>query len=233
MRTDKLLSICKDFQLPDPNAVIINDPYIPFVPENWNGVLVLAESQNLSSQHDKYVKKLLSASVTERLERLYWHGDGIGVYPWDDGSLKLAVASALGLDISSTAVSNAVLWSQRGGAQQNINPAVNLQSLSSELWAQMLEVLKPKLIICSGNIADSVVHSTGWTGDRIKLRLPSRTAMSRVSGMFQEEDLLIRYPEVQSVIEKHSGLLDGGYRRNKIFFACHAVSLYRDYYFNL
>ena len=50
-------------------------------------------------------------------------------------------------------------------------------------------------------------------------------AMSRVSGMFDEADLLIRYPEVNDVINRHPTLLDDNFRRNKIFYACHAVSL--------
>ncbi len=43
--------------------------------------------------------------------------------------------------------------------------------------------------------------------------------------MFNEADLLNRYPEVKSVAKKHPEWLEGGYRLTKIFFACHAVSL--------
>ena len=42
--------------------------------------------------------------------------------------------------------------------------------------------------------------------------------------MFQETDLLQRYPEVDAVIREHLGWVTKQ-RRNKIFFACHAVSL--------
>ncbi len=44
--------------------------------------------------------------------------------------------------------------------------------------------------------------------------------------LFNEADLLNRYPEVKNVVNKHPEWLQGGYRLNKIFFACHAVSLY-------
>ena len=50
-------------------------------------------------------------------------GDGIGVSPWDDGSLKLAIEAALDVSEEETAVSNAVLWSQRdSNPRRNATP---------------------------------------------------------------------------------------------------------------
>ncbi len=224
VKKEALIKACKKHVIADPENVVIREPYIPYLPNNWNKVLILAESQNLSSSNKGYVQSLNSLTATERMNRLGRGGDGIGVYPWDDGSLKLAIEAAFGIVAEETAVSNAVLWSQQGHSNQNINPAHDLQSRSSELWAEMLELLKPDLVICSGNIANSVIANTRWSGNIIKLRLPSKTAMSRVSGIFDESDLLQRYPEVEAILDLHPEWASGSYRRNKIFFACHAVS---------
>ena len=59
------------------------------------------------------------------------------------------------------------------------------------------------------------------------LRLPSPSYLSRISGLFDEQDLLARYPEVEAAVTNHPEWLAGGYKRNKILFACHAVSVTR------
>ncbi|MEE4357305.1 MAG: hypothetical protein V2I97_12635 [Desulfococcaceae bacterium] len=222
----KLLAVCKKYVMPDSIDVVIKEPYIPFIPNKWNGMIVLAESQNLSWKNQDYVDYLYSLTPNERIKRLNFGGDEIGVEPWDDGSLKLAVEAAFRVKALETSVSNAVLWSQRGDSEENVNPDFDLQEVSSKLWTEILGTLNPNVIICSGKIADSIINNAGWNGKIINLRLPSKTAMSRISGMFDEEDLLRRYPEVKVVIDNNPEWLDSGYLRNKIFFACHAVSLY-------
>ncbi|MBA7556379.1 hypothetical protein ES705_49085 [subsurface metagenome] len=96
------------------------------------------------------------------MKRLSLRGDKLGVEPWDDGSLKLAVEAAFGEAASKTAVSNAVQWSQRGDSGQNINPDEKLKTLSSQLWNELFDILNPRLVICSGNVADSVIKKTKW-----------------------------------------------------------------------
>ena len=222
---NELVNECKKFILPNDAFVVIQESYIPYIPEQWNKILVLAESQNLSASHSKYVETLLLMSPEERIQRLGASSDYVGVYPWDDGSIKLALEAALQVDSSHVAVSNAVLWSQRGKNEENKNPDVNLQNLSSEIWSKLLSILKPEKIICCGKVAQHVIAKTDWEGNVINLRLPAKNAMSRVSGMFDEIDLLKRYPEVEEVLNRTPNLLCDGFRRNKIFYACHAVSL--------
>ena len=191
------------------DGVVIREPYIPYLPKGWNGILVLAESQNLSATNEGYVDDLMRLDPTGRMKRLghpeLGEGEDVGVAPWDDGSLKLAVEAAFGASAERTGVSNAVLWSQRDpNTKANANPDAHLQELSSVLWRDMLEIIQPERVICSGNIAHWVICSAGWTGGRIdKVRLPSPNGISRVSGMFSEEDLLNRYPEVRKVVEAH------------------------------
>ncbi len=225
MFDSKLVNECKKFILDDDSLVVIKEPYIPYIPEQWNKILILAESQNLSASNNEYVESILSGSSEDRIRRLGLSSNNIGVYPWDDGSLKLAVEAALQVNSSNVAVSNAVLWSQRGGNNENKNPDLNLQNKSSEIWSTLLAIIKPEKIICCGNIAQEVIAKTNWDGTIIKLRLPARTAMSRVSGMFNEADLLKRYPEVEEVLSRNPSLIRDGFRINKIFYACHAVSL--------
>jgi hypothetical protein len=222
---NELVNVCKQFLLPNDGSVVIEESYIPYIPEQWNKILVLAESQNLSASNCQYVKTLLSMSQEGRIRRLGASPDYVGVYPWDDGSIKLAVEAAFQVDSSRVAVSNAVLWSQRGKNEENKNPDIDLQGRSSKIWSELLCILKPEKIICCGKIAQSVIAKTNWEGEVINLRLPAKTAMSRVSGMFNEADLLKRYPEVEKVLNQNPSLIRDGFQRNKIFYACHAISL--------
>ena len=41
-----------------PVKAVVRETYIPFVSKKWNGVLVLAESQNLSKKNASYIKWL-------------------------------------------------------------------------------------------------------------------------------------------------------------------------------
>lgn len=234
----KLFKICTDNILPPNMNVVIPEPYVPYIPNEWNEILVLAEAQNLSkSSSDQYVRKLKSMSTEERIFRLFPDGrfrcaaqvvtSNIGVHPWDDGSLKLAIESACGTKAENTAVSNAVPWSQVDENENNITPSWELISRSIKFWEKLLPLIVPKHIISCGKKAQRVIDdlSNGlWTGKHSRLRLPSRAAMSRVSSMFSEKDLLSRYEEVKKVVERHPEWAEKPYRQNKIFFACHAVS---------
>ena len=226
-----LLGLCEKYKNSVVSEVVIEEPYIPYIPPDWNRLLVLAASQNLSLSNEEYVKALRNLESKNRMKRLghpkLVHEGEIGVLPWDDGSLKLAIEAAFGVVATRTAVSNAVPWSQRdpNNSKKNINPDSNLQSSSSDLWREMLDILNPELVICSGNIAWEVIRKADWNEKYIKkLRLPSPTAMNRISGMFDKDDLLSRYPEVKKILGIHPQCGD----INKILFACHAVSLYGD-----
>lgn len=224
---ERLKAICKQYILQEYDNVVIREPYIPYLPDNWNRVLVLAESQNLSNTNYGYVDTLLANNEDWRCDRLNERHslEGIGVYPWDDGSIKIAIEAALGVSAFETAVSNAVLWSQRGTSEQNITPGISLQKRSVSLWNEMLGVLDPEKIVCCGKVASNVIEETGRNIKVLKLRLPARTAMSRISGMFEMNDLLKRFPEVQNTIDRHPEWLGKDYCLNKVFFACHAVSM--------
>lgn len=52
--------------------------------------------------------------------------------------------------------------------------------------------------------------------------------MSRISGMFNSNDLLERFPEVREIAEKNENWIKN-YRSNKVFYACHAVSLLKEH----
>src|SRR5262245_34630412 len=114
------ISICQRFVLADGAGVVVPEPYFPLVPESWNGLLVVAEAQNLASE-TAYRSWLLAQAPEGRFRRLY-RGNGVGIQPWDDGSLKLAIHAALDMRPEETAVSNAVPWSQRQSGGQNENP---------------------------------------------------------------------------------------------------------------
>jgi len=227
------LEICARHVLPQELDAVVHEPYAPYVPQyrrEWNGTLVLAEAQNLSSCGDGYAERLKQMTPTQRFSRLYLEAS-LRIQPWDDGSIKLAVESAFDCKADEAAVSNAVLWSQVDAQGRNINPSKELQGLSAAFWVDLLPAMKPKRVISCGKVAQEIIEKTTaktqgkW--EHVHLRLPSPSAMSRVSGMFSETDLMTRYPEVATVVWDHPEWVDGGYRLNKIFFACHAVSMTR------
>lgn len=222
----RLTGICENGILAVNEGAVFQEPYIPYIPDKWNGVLVLAEAQNLAKSNDDYVAILKAMNRKQKIERLYYAvktENRAMIQPWDDGSLKLAIESALKVKACYTAVSNAVLWSQRSNTA-NINPSKFLMDRSARIWKEFLLILRPKIVITAGKKAEYVIKKSCWSGQHIKLRLPAKTAMSRVSGMFQTKDLLKRYPEVNRVVIENPTWVKE-YKQNKIFFACHAVSI--------
>ncbi|MCI0696952.1 hypothetical protein L0337_33720 [candidate division KSB1 bacterium] len=228
---DKLVEICKRHIIVSDTGVVISEPYIPYFPDAWNGILVLAEAQNLSRSNSAYVNELKNLSSDERIKRLYRsNGVGdLGIAPWDDASLKLAVESVFDAKAENTAASNAVLWSQVTTTKNNTNPSNELIERSIKLWIELIPIIKLDHVITAGSIAQQVITRTkqaiSGSWKHTSFRLPARTAMSRISGLFRDTDLLKRYPEVASVLEKHPEWIPKKYRQNKIFFACHAVSV--------
>ena len=226
-----LVDICQKYGIYQGTTVVVERvPYIPYIPENWNGVLVLAEAQNL------YEDDYKDCSDLQKICRLYpdkdcskkYEANGklfpvLDIKPWEDGSIPLALKAALGLDPFETAVCNACVWSLRENGK-NVNPNDEMRAESRVLWKKMLAAMGSmvKQIICCGSVAASIFDFEEANAIRNCLRLPSPNALSRVSGMFREEDLFKRYPEVRGVFAEFK---DTTYRQNKIFYACHAVSI--------
>lgn len=230
-----LVKVCSNHTLNNTIDVVIPEAYIPYVPDNWNRVLVIAESQNLSNSNKAYVDKLKEFNSQQKFERLYQTNENLKIEPWDDGTLKIAIESALGVKADETAVSNAVLWSQVTDKKTNKNPSGTINELSSKMWKQFIDLMQPTMIITVGKIAKNVIKNIAWEKEEkeqwakqiFNLRSPSKTYLSRISGMFNSSDLLHRYPEVRRVIEKHPKWLSKkGYENNKIYYACHAVSTF-------
>ena len=75
-------------------SVVIDEPYAPYIPPRWNGRLVVAEAQNLAGDTE-YVRRLKAATPEDRISRLHRSAsEHLGIGPWDDGTLKLAVTAA-------------------------------------------------------------------------------------------------------------------------------------------
>lgn len=223
--TDQLASICLDGLL-DQGKAVLREPYIPFIPAPWNRVLVLAEAQNLSPSD--YVTGLEALSPDQRVRRLYqW--SFVGVQPWDDGTLKVSVEAALGLQAMQSAVSNAVLWSIRGPRGNNATPTPDLERRSVVLWTEMLRLMNPTHVVAAGAVARGVARAaldaahcparlTAWA-------LPSPRILTPLSRMVGDLGLLERFPEVAEVGRVHPDWLAGPRRANKVLYACLATAL--------
>lgn len=200
MNLARFIKVCERHNLPDRFRSVIPEPYAPFIPRNWNGILILAEAQNLSKRSQEYRNKL---------------------QPWDNGALKLAALAMFPKEsLEGFGVSNAVPWSIVKDNDSNKNPTDSLERRARGFWLEVLPILKPKKIICAGRVASRVIGAHAST---TMLRLPAPHFINGLSDLFDHKDLLNRYPEVKLGLSNLPGAsmkdLPG-----KILYACHAVS---------
>lgn len=203
----ELLDVC-DHHMLASEKVVVPEPYIPYVPPNgWNGILVLAEAQNLSSSKTRPYRESLEAlhkagdrqSLYNRL-----NGDlpersglrGIGVGPWDDGTIKLAVAAIGGVQaVHQTAVSNAILWSTGDSAvSERIASGTKVRSVA--FWRDLLSTLRPSQIWTFGATARMVMkRSVVEPGQLLAFPGPFLRRL-RTGYAFDIDRLLSAFPEV-------------------------------------
>jgi hypothetical protein len=225
VRTDELIAVCRKHILPPTFGVVVPEPYIPHVPPDWNGALVLAEAQNLSNTYRSYRDALLRWPPEVRITRL-GRRTGLDVHPWDDGWLKLAVHVAFGLHPDKTAVSNAVLWSQVDANGANATPSSEMQDRSAIAWKELLAILKPKHVITAGKKSYSILgqvttgSATQWR--HTALVFPAAPNVSRWLKDHEVTSLLAIYPEVAEARRERAEWFQGN-TGHKTLFACHAV----------
>lgn len=225
----KMIEICQMYVLGEDMGVVVPEPYIPYFPDAWNGLLVLAEAQNLAGDK-KYQEWLSGLPPDKRFRRLRRGVQGqLGVQPWDDGSLKIAVAAALEEEPDATAVSNAVPWSLADNNGRNANPSKALRSKAVEFWADLLPRIRARRIVASGNVAFSVTkQALEESGEQNRTQLihwwhPSPRALSPRSSKFSVEEMLGKFPVIALLKERHGDWFKK-YERNKVYFACRAIS---------
>jgi hypothetical protein len=240
----KLLQVCKNHKMSDSEIKKYDGtqvkydkfPYAPYIPKNWNKTLVLAESQQLRGKNDgnsEYVKSLLKANDDDLIFRLGKESIieekpdvQLGVTPWDEGYIKLAMLSCFPkFKIDQFGVSNAVPWELH---KDNKRQTAFLKDKSIEFWKELLPVLKPKYIVCTGEYADSIISDTCFCDDKkcLQLNIRSASQLGRVAYLFDENDLLKRYPEVKKAYKSFRRIvkIDKQDKRNYVFYAAHAVS---------
>ncbi len=231
MNLDPLREVCSKHILSEsqPSLVVFREPYIPYVPSDWNGVLVLAESQNLAKAEHPHRSELGAMNERERIDRLY-NNDGIRrVGPWDDGHLKMAV-ELLGFDPERTAVSNAVPWTVDGG-QRNRNPDETLRQCAVKFWSDIIPLMSSAeskiLVITSGAVARNVMKEVVGKErfDLVQIVSSSPNNLGRVAGLFHEQDMLRRYGEAEPVIKRNKLVAN----QQTVFFACHVLSMKAKY----
>jgi hypothetical protein len=229
--TSELLDVVRAFHGRAPvvdgdAAVVFPEPYAPYLPTNWNRRLIVAEAQNLAGD-TAYIQRLHAMSSENRMNRLYWRApEGLGIAPWDDGTLKLAATAAWPeLNIDEFGVANAVFWSQ-SDASRNLNPAPSLQTRSVELWKELIAVMKPEQVVTVGRIARHVMRDVLQQTSKvrsIRWAPASPVYLNRASWLFCSSDMLSRFPTVQSAVRANPSWVQA-HREAKVFYACHAVS---------
>lgn len=215
--------------------IVIPESYVPYIPDHWNGMLTLAESQNLSKTNLKYCQRMERLTPRERMNRLSSRED-LGVGPWDSGIMKLMIKS---LDpktnIDEIAVGNAVPWSCRTRAKlTNSNPTPVMCDHALEYWSEMIPAIGPKLqlIVTFGVVARDVIQravkNLKSACQVCPLRFPASIAMNQAASLFTTEDLLSWFPEVEDACRAMSKPVSH-FSRGEIVFACHAASMGREH----
>jgi len=242
---ESMMEVCRRWTGKAPEGVVIAEPYVPYIPMNCNGIIVLAESQNLSPDTDRYVRKLRDESTQEdKILRLYkpisQRSSGArpkmqGVQPWDDGSIPLALkAINPQIDIHEVAVSNAVPWSKSDG-RKNINPDKDMKKEAALFWKDLLDAWKQDVCFYAifGRVAEAVMsRSVRLTEhNHVRFRLPSPNLQISAS-LFDREDLLKRFCEVRKALQSPEIAVYGKdvHSIRPVFFACHAVSKTRGHW---
>lgn len=196
-----LTALCRRHVLPTVGSAVLPEPYVPFIPANWNGILVTAESQNLSQKNAEYRDWLLKQSQTKRIRRLY-EREPIAIAPWNDGTIPIALQASMSARPEDTAVMNAVPWSMRGDGRKNANPDKALIVHSISFWKDLLTAVRPRILLVCGRPGRKIFEAVGDMVPGMKTHFacsPSNTFLSRVSGLFREHDLLAQFPEVRKV----------------------------------
>jgi hypothetical protein len=240
----KLWQICKDHAVTEKelkayNGELVNYnryPYAPFIPKNWNGILVLGISQKISVHNNgdvDYRESLLNLSDDYLMFRLgnkdvtgKKSDQFLGVKPWDDGYLKLAMLSCFPESkVNEYGVSNVIPWElNRDNKFQNNF----LESKSIKFWKDVLTVIKPKYVIGIGQITGNA-FALGYACKKMKFRyfqLLSPVSLRTIINLFDENDIYFRYPEVRYAFELNSKLIkrNNPNWRHYILYAAHAVS---------
>lgn len=231
--TDKLIQVSKKHQQTDPSVDEFDMyPYIPYIPNNWNGILLLGEAQQLSKNNErnrKYIEQLEKLDPLNQMMRLAnkaLFSDGqIGISPWDEGYLQMAMAACFPeLLLKQYALSNAIPWHLNKTNKEQTEKYVEM---ARQYWYETLCVLIEnglRVVIRTGEFARDILNWNYLTkhcnlNDVFYLR--SASQLERVAYLFDKVDLLTRYPEIQMAIEKTEAKWQS---LNHIFYASHALS---------
>ena len=212
---DELFAVCRRHAY-EGGDVVVPEPYVPHFPKKsrWNGVLVLAIAQNLSDSSRDYRKWLQALEQRDRWNRLNLDTsplDGIGIGPWDDGTMKLSVAALLGVAaIDRVAVSNAIVWSGRKtGSSKHLSSQVEEASVS--FWADLLDALQPNRVLAfsrrAATVMEKVMKKAGVEESEL-ISLPAPFSRNYSFSFKMDTDrLLTAFPEVASALrdtKKHT-----------------------------
>lgn len=240
---EKMIEVCFDFTYNEEekklNNIVVAEPYIPYIPDSWNGILVLAESQNLA-HYEKYTNRLMKKSFEGKVMRLYEEAPkDLGVKPWDDdGYIKFALKVMYPkINLDQVSVCNAVPWS-RAREGVNANPNKEMKERAGEFWNNIFSIwigdnkeTKLQKIITLGTVAYDVISKAKMESYCIKLAFPSPRIMNNVMCMFDDDDLMKMLPEIfPRVKNSYPGFIEENPELNKnerymILYACHAVNI--------
>ena len=218
---EALINICrkKDYHI-DLVEYGLNNfdkfPYIPYIPEQWNGILVLAESQQLRG-NDKgnleYLERIKKASEIDQITRLGNRKiapEGpeklVGIWPWDNGLIKFALLAALPNErIENFALSNSIPWHLD---KNNPKQLKFLKDKSCMFWQDVLNIIRPKTIICTGEIAETIISKTNYCNDDNACMQYNLRSASQLHWVAKKDFNIQHYPELVDIFDENIGFIN-------------------------
>ena len=198
----------------------------PFPLRGRYGLRDVTDSGNSNSRYVRYFEK---QGPVHRIRRLYGSPERgeIGVGPWDDGSLKLAIVAVTNNPrvLGKVALSNAVLWSSykegsKGG--RNLLPPREFIKLSKDLWERFLKILEPEKVVAVGTTANSILRNTlyGKSKKDQVIHWHHPAFFRRIHTAFKAEDMK---EWVFGRVREACNKLGAEFEEYQKLFACHAL----------
>ena len=187
---------------------------------------MVAEAQNLAGD-TAYVRRLKAATQKDRISRLHWNAPAtLGIGPWDDGTLKLAVTVCLAwtsvVTISAVLERRALVADRRWPERQPRRVTERPVGRGLEANTHRDETSPDR---DGGQGRERCDSLPGRQCSTSSLGAPaSPVYLNRVAWLFDSTDLLFRFPTVARAVAANPDWLKMN-RNAKVFYACHAASM--------
>jgi hypothetical protein len=167
---DGAIEICRRYTRDAPEGVVFKEPFLPVIPEQWNGILVLGCAENLGADNTacEWRTQLKEMKAEARFTRLSL-ANGPEGRPWENRGVRLSLVAIFPqINLHQVAYGNAVPWSLtkqgKSGRQKDATPTPGSATTrcAKQFWADLFRVWAKlhelSLVVSLGHIARQVAE---------------------------------------------------------------------------